>query len=88
MIDMVTKAAEAGGKPVGVCGEAAADPLLALALAGLGMSSLSMTPSALAAVGRSLAAVNLEVCRRAARAACDSDSPAAAREAVRAVMTS
>ena len=36
MIDMVTKAAEAGGKPVGVCGEAAADPLLALALAGLG----------------------------------------------------
>jgi hypothetical protein len=32
--------------------------------------------------------VNLEVCRRAARAACDSDSPAAAREAVRAVMTS
>jgi uncharacterized protein YgiM (DUF1202 family) len=29
-----------------------------------------------------------KVCRRAARAACDSDSPAAAREAVRAVMTS
>jgi phosphoenolpyruvate-protein phosphotransferase/dihydroxyacetone kinase phosphotransfer subunit len=88
MIEMVAEAAAASGKPVGVCGEAAADPLLALVLAGLGMSSLSMAPRALAEVGRNLAAVSLEVCRRAARAACDSDSPAAAREAVRAVMTS
>jgi phosphoenolpyruvate-protein phosphotransferase/dihydroxyacetone kinase phosphotransfer subunit len=88
MIEMVAEAAAASGKSVGVCGEAAADPLLALVLAGLGMSSLSMAPRALAAVGRNLAAVGLEVCRRAARAACDSDSPAAAREAVRAVMTS
>jgi phosphoenolpyruvate-protein kinase (PTS system EI component) len=88
MIEMVAEAAAASGKPVGVCGEAAADPLLALVLAGLGTSSLSMAPRALAEVGRSLAAVSLEVCRRAARAACDSDSPAAAREAVRVVMTS
>jgi multiphosphoryl transfer protein len=88
MIEMVAQAASASGKPVGVCGEAAADPLLALVLAGLGMSSFSMAPRALAEVGRSLAAVSLEVCRRAARAACDSDSPAAGKEAVRAVLTS
>jgi phosphotransferase system enzyme I (PtsI) len=69
-----------------VCGEAAADPLLALVLAGLGMSSLSMGPAALAEVGRSLSAVTLEVCRRAARAACDSELPASAREAVRAIL--
>ena len=34
-------------KPVGVCGEAAADPALACVLTGLGVSSLSMTPRAI-----------------------------------------
>jgi phosphoenolpyruvate-protein phosphotransferase/dihydroxyacetone kinase phosphotransfer subunit len=86
MIEMVVTAAADGGKPVGVCGEAAADPMLALVLAGLGISSLSMTPAALAEVGRSLAAVTLEICQAAARAACETDSPAAARDAVRAVV--
>ena len=86
MIEMVARAASGSGKPVGVCGEAAADPLLALVLTGLGISSLSMAPAALAEVGRSLAAVNLEVCRRAAQAACETDSPASARAAVRAVV--
>ena len=75
MIDMVAKAAGGTGKPVGICGEAAADPLLALVLTGLGISSLSMAPGALAEVGRSIAAVSLGVCQRAARAACDAESP-------------
>jgi phosphotransferase system enzyme I (PtsI) len=65
-----------------VCGEAAAEPLLALVLAGLGIMNLSMAPAALAGVGRSLASVTLEDCRLAARAARDSGSPAAARQAV------
>jgi multiphosphoryl transfer protein len=86
MIEMVTRAATVSGKPVGVCGEAAADPLLALVLTGLGISSLSMAPRALAGVGHSLAAVTFEQCRRAARAACESDSPTSAREAARAVL--
>jgi phosphoenolpyruvate-protein phosphotransferase (PTS system enzyme I) len=86
MVEMVTGAAADSGKPVGVCGEAAADPQLALVLAGLGVSSLSMAPGALAEISRSLAAVTLDVCRRAARAACDSDSPGSAREAVRAML--
>ena len=86
MIEMVTRAATVSDKPVGVCGEAAADPLLALVLTGLGISSLSMAPRALADVGRSLAAVTFEQCRRAARAACESDSPTSAREAARAVL--
>jgi multiphosphoryl transfer protein len=88
MIEMVARAAAVSGKPVGVCGEAAADPVVALVLTGLGISSLSMAPRALAEVGRSLAAVTLEVCRRAARAACESDSPDSAREAARAVLDS
>ncbi len=85
MIDMVARAAAATGKPVGVCGEAAGDPLLALVLTGLGISSLSMAPGALAEVGRSIAAVSLGVCQRAARAACEADSRASAREAARAI---
>jgi multiphosphoryl transfer protein len=83
MIEIAASAAADSGKPVGVCGEAAADPLLALVLTGLGISSLSMAPTALATVGRELMAVTLEECRRAARAACDADSPASAREAAR-----
>jgi multiphosphoryl transfer protein len=86
MIEMVTIAATSNGKPVGVCGEAAADPMLALVLAGLGISSLSMAPRALAAVGRSLAEATFELCQRAARAACDSDSPGSARRAVRSIV--
>jgi multiphosphoryl transfer protein len=83
MIEIAASAAADSGKPVGVCGEAAADPLLALVLTGLGISSLSVAPTALATVGRELMAVTLEECRRAARAACDADSPASAREAAR-----
>jgi phosphoenolpyruvate-protein kinase (PTS system EI component) len=86
LIGMVTSAAAGSGKPVGVCGEAASDPLLAVVLAGLGISSLSMAPTALATVGRGLAAVTLEDCRRAARAACDADSPASARRLVHEIL--
>jgi multiphosphoryl transfer protein len=88
MIDMVAKAAAGTGKPVGICGEAAADPLLALVLTGLGISSLSMAPGALAEVGRSISAVTLGVCQRMARAACEADSPTRARDAVRNIATS
>ena len=45
VLQMVARTAEAGqraGKPVGVCGEAAAHPLLAVALVGMGVTSLSM----------------------------------------------
>ncbi|WP_149204267.1 phosphoenolpyruvate--protein phosphotransferase [Actinotalea subterranea] len=75
VLDLVAAAAEAGsavGKPVGVCGESAADPVMALLLAGLGVTSLSMSPAAVPAVRFALARHDLEVCRRigvAARAA-------------------
>jgi phosphoenolpyruvate-protein kinase (PTS system EI component) len=88
MVEMVTRTAAASGKSVGVCGEAAADPLLAPVLTGLDISSLSMAPRALAEIDRSLAAVTLELCRWAASAACEADSPASAREAARAVLDS
>ncbi|MDQ6753145.1 MAG: PEP-utilizing enzyme, partial [Actinomycetota bacterium] len=50
-------------KPVGVCGEAAADPALAVVLVGLGVSTLSMTARALPAVSAVLRTVTLEQAR-------------------------
>lgn len=79
----VDGAAEAGGKPVGVCGEAAADPALAVVLVGLGVTSLSMTPRALAAVAAVLRSTTLSEAQGLAAAALAADGPAAARDAVR-----
>ena len=89
LLTLVAATAEAGrrtGKPVGVCGEAAADPLLACVLVGLGITSLSCAASAVAGVGARLALVDLDTCRRAAEAALAQDDPAAARTVVREVL--
>lgn len=72
--------------PVGICGEAAADPLLAVVLTGLGVTSLSAASTALAAVGAQLAEVDLETCRKAAGAALDATGAPEARDAVRALL--
>ncbi|QHT56213.1 phosphoenolpyruvate--protein phosphotransferase [Cellulomonas sp. H30R-01] len=87
VLDLVA-ATCAGGllrdRPVGVCGEAAADPALAPVLVGLGVSSLSMTPRALPEVGAVLASVTAAQCRELAEVALAADGADAAREAVRA----
>ncbi len=59
LVAMAVRAGAAAGKPVGVCGEAAADPLLACVLAGLGVTSLSAAAAALQGVGARLAQVSL-----------------------------
>lgn len=86
LIGAVGAAGRAAGKPVGVCGEAGADPALAPVLAGLGVTSLSMAPRALGRVGAALAAVDQDACRRAADAALAAPTASAAREAVGAVL--
>jgi phosphotransferase system enzyme I (PtsI) len=69
LVKMLGDAGAAAGKPVGVCGEAAADPKLAVVLVGLGCTTLSMTPTALADVRAELRTVTLkEAQARAARA--------------------
>lgn len=91
VLQLIALTAEAGrraDKPVGVCGEAAADPLLATALVGMGIRSLSMALAAVRPVGAQLAAVNLETCERAAEAALGAVDPLAARAAVRAILSS
>jgi phosphotransferase system enzyme I (PtsI) len=72
LLDLIRITAEAGraaGKPVGVCGEAAASPSLAPVLVGLGVTSLSMSASAIADVRDALAAVTLAECREMAAGA-------------------
>jgi phosphoenolpyruvate-protein phosphotransferase (PTS system enzyme I) len=81
LIALTAAAGEAAGKAVGVCGEAAADPLLACVLFGLGITSLSMATSALGQVGASMAAATSGACRAAASAALEAADPAAARAA-------
>ncbi|PVU83453.1 phosphoenolpyruvate--protein phosphotransferase [Cellulomonas sp. WB94] len=70
-------------RPVGVCGEAAADPALAVVLVGLGVATLSMTARALPDVAAVLGSVTLATCRELAALATGADSAEAAREAVR-----
>jgi phosphotransferase system enzyme I (PtsI) len=70
LLDLIRMTAQAGlaaGKSVGVCGEAAASPALAPVLVGLGITSLSMSASAVADVRDALAAVTLAECREQAR---------------------
>ncbi|MDR9435062.1 putative PEP-binding protein [Pontimonas sp.] len=57
-IDTIVQHASPAGIPVGVCGEAGSDPLLAIVLAGLGVSSVSAAPSAVAAVRDALSSLS------------------------------
>ena len=83
---MTAQAGQRLGKPVGVCGEAAADTLLAAVLVGLGVTSLSAGAAALPAVGARLAGVTLAACQEAGRAVLATTDPVAAREAARAAL--
>jgi len=65
-----------------VCGEAAADPALALVLTGLGVTSLSAAPSALPDVRAALASHTLADCRRLADLALSAPDAQTARTAV------
>ncbi|SDC62072.1 phosphoenolpyruvate--protein phosphotransferase [Nocardioides lianchengensis] len=82
LIAITAHAGQQAGKPVGVCGEAAADPLLAVALVGMGITSLSMAAAAVRPVGARLASVTMDVCEEAAEAALSAADPMAARAAV------
>lgn len=87
LVAMAVRAGAAADKPVGVCGEAAADPLLACVLVGLGVTSLSAAAAALQAVGARLAQVSLSQCRAAADAVLGAGTAAGARAAAQAALS-
>jgi phosphotransferase system enzyme I (PtsI) len=84
LAERLALAAADAGKPVGICGEAASDPELAVVLVGLGAMTLSMAPVALAGVRAALADVTLEEAKAQARAALASRTAPEARAAARA----
>ena len=86
LVAMAVRAGAAVGKPVGVCGEAAADPLLACVLTGLGVTSLSAAAAAVNGVGAKLSQVTLQQCRDAADAVLATASAAEARAAALSVL--
>jgi len=70
LLELIARCGDAGralGKPVGICGEAAADPALAAVFAGMGITSLSMTARAVPLVRRALAASTLTECEHVAK---------------------
>ncbi|GAA3471425.1 phosphoenolpyruvate--protein phosphotransferase [Nonomuraea roseola] len=86
LLDLIASAVGEHGRPCGVCGEAAADPVLACVLVGLGVSTLSMSAPSLPAVRAGLAGHTLAQCRAAAEAARAQSTAAGARAAARAAL--
>jgi phosphotransferase system enzyme I (PtsI) len=89
VLELVARVAAAGtrlAKPVGVCGEAAADPLLALVFAGLGVRNLSMSWSAMDDVRSMLGRHSMASCAAAASAALAGRDAVAARAAAKSAL--
>lgn len=87
VLDVVAAACEGGrtaGKPVGVCGESAGDPLMALVLTGLGVTSLSMSIQRVPMVRWALSQHTIDDCVRFADLARSAGSAESGLAAVRA----
>ena len=80
MIEMTVKGAQAHGKWVGVCGNAAANPSLATLLVGLGVTELSVSPANVAAVKNIIRAVNYSKLQEKANKALQLESSEAIME--------
>ncbi|MCG7202281.1 putative PEP-binding protein [Streptomyces arenae] len=85
LVAATARAGTAAAKPVGVCGESASDPLMALALTGMGVTSLSMSAPALPAVRHALRHHSLAQCKAIAEAVLGAQSAEEARKAARAL---
>jgi phosphocarrier protein FPr/phosphocarrier protein len=63
LVDRCCRGAAAHGRPVGLCGGLASDPLAVPVLIGLGVSELSCAPAMVAEIKAVVRAVSLEQCR-------------------------
>jgi phosphoenolpyruvate-protein phosphotransferase len=79
LIDQVCRAGRAHARPVAVCGEAAADPLIAPLLVGLGISHLSVGIASIRQVHNLLAGFSLSECQISAHAALRAQTSAEVR---------
>jgi phosphocarrier protein FPr len=69
LVGHVCRAAQEHHRPVAVCGEAAANPLLAPLFVGLGVSHLSVAAQSVAPLHQALSGLQPDACRAAAAAA-------------------
>jgi phosphoenolpyruvate-protein kinase (PTS system EI component) len=72
VLRLIAQVCRAGGqhdRPVAVCGEAAADPLVAPVLVGLGVNQLSVGRNSVRLVHEALQGLSINACRAAAQAA-------------------
>lgn len=82
-VHQISLAAQEIGVPVGVCGESAADPLLAVVFAGMGIGSVSVAPSSVNEVRSALSSVTAETAKLCAEAALSARSESEARTRVK-----
>ncbi|MGH2789208.1 MAG: phosphoenolpyruvate--protein phosphotransferase [Actinomycetota bacterium] len=82
LLQDIAHGAQVASIPVGVCGESASEPLFALVLVGLGITSLSMSGASIPLVRASLGAHTLDDCRKLAELAKAADHPRSARASV------
>ena len=81
MLGKIGSDGAAAGVSVGVCGESASDPAFAVVLAGLGITSVSASPSQVNVVSNALASVSPEKAKRVAQAALSGTDAASAKAA-------
>ncbi|NBW65458.1 phosphoenolpyruvate--protein phosphotransferase [bacterium] len=74
------------GLDVSVCGEMASEPIMAFALIGLGVRTLSVAPLSVAAVKQIIRGIHTSVAAEAVTRACDAGTPAAAEAVLRAAL--
>jgi phosphoenolpyruvate-protein phosphotransferase len=80
LIGMVCRAAQRLDRPVGVCGEAAANPLMAALFAGLGVTELSVAPRSVEAIRAAVATFDPDAVRGLALEALDAPTATRVRE--------
>jgi phosphotransferase system enzyme I (PtsI) len=76
----------AHGLDVSVCGEMASEPIMAFALIGLGVRTLSVAPLSVPAVKQIIRGIHTSVAAEAVRLSCDAGTPAAAESLLRAAL--
>ena len=84
LIHRALEVGRANGLEVSVCGEMASEPLMAFALIGLGLRTLSVAPRAVARVKQTVRGVHVRVAEAAAKEALDAGTAQAAEQILRA----
>src|ERR1035437_6432920 len=87
LIQRTVEVARANGLEVSVCGEMASEPLMAFALIGLGLRTLSVAPRAVARVKQIVRGVHASVAAAAAKVALDAGTAQAAEKILRAYLS-